>query len=1045
MANELLITLRVRDDGTAVLSSVSGQIRQLGAAAEQTGQSVGKAGQAAAQGGKGLQQSGMDAERAGANYDKLGQSVAMAQAKMLGLYAAVRGSYGLFEKAMDSVDYYEKAIIRMSAAATDALKPGTSQEELEAYYERMKVKYGELVEYAMIASAKYFANAREMLTVMEWATARGHDIGKREIDNIGLLVDKIKQLVPWIKQEGQVLQELNALWEGHARISDTLAKLVIDRLKMMGQISATEGKQVQKQFQAILEDWKKEGFGGFLEKVMGLFQGAKIASKDIQVTWESTKETISTTFDILARSGFKQVYKEIITYLQQVNELYLTGEGAEQRRAELAERVAGAWDITKKTLSDIKPIVESIFTFLGEAVKGYRALPEPVQEVGIVAFFLVGAKGAAAMVAVLGVLGRIKTLLDSLTAYASGNLSLWDLLFGDKAKLDKGIEALEEIRRRQQNILDFDRQQQEKPGAAPPKLRVMSGGGWFGAEDYPVFGHPAEYGPAAEGWGFWGGVTPAESRKQQIFDPRGGLKGLVREHEKAYDEIDGYRKGLDRNYYRDAVGLAQSMAQQVGGFYLGMSQAALKYYEESTNYYKQGVKVFGEFTWATEDLMKGFFDIIIWRTGKFTDVMTNFLKRLSNALLESLIIQPLVGLISGGLGSIFGGIGSSIFGGMGGFFGNMFKGSFGAPEYGYGFSGSTAEELAMLGNMSDLQAAREAGGFGAGLGFGGGGGGFGGGSMLALAGILGIGGLAALMGGEKEGGTAGGSVGGELATMSVQTMQVANLVVGGVSQGGGSLLTGTLNQQEQGKLAATVVGTEASFGSYASLFKGVGQAQEVDNILTDNLYATWVEIKGLENLADFVNEAGSRWEGSVETAGDILGDAAAVFRENIEKGGMSFKQSLEEIGHNFRDNIWAVFGGWIQGGGGSGAGSGGGSSFLGTVLDFGSWFHQGGVIKRAHSGMILGEDERLVVGQVGEGILQRRRMAEMGEANFQALNRGDYRKVRLPGQGQGSRELHVHVHVNALDGSSVSALDWERLVRGKIAPALKKVQREWIS
>ena len=245
---EVRLTIIVDDQGSARISAITGDLERLkstagstGAALNQASQSAAaagsgftQAGQAAAQGARGMDQSGKSAENAGINYQRLGESVAMAQAKLVAMYAAVRGSISLFEKGMESIDFYEKAIIRMSASATDSyanLNKGIKPDDLAKYYDQMKAKFGDLVNYTAVASSKYFANAREMLQVMEFATARGMDVSKKGVDQIGMMVDKVKQLVPWIHQEGQVLQEVNALWEGHARITDTWARDLVSKLQ----------------------------------------------------------------------------------------------------------------------------------------------------------------------------------------------------------------------------------------------------------------------------------------------------------------------------------------------------------------------------------------------------------------------------------------------------------------------------------------------------------------------------------------------------------------------------------------------------------------------------------------------------------------------------------------------------------------------------------------------------------------------------------------------------------------------------------------------
>ncbi len=458
---EVKLTILVDDQGTIKIKTLAEDLAKLERAAKQSGTGLAAAGGQAAAASKG--------------YEQMGASVAMAQAKLLALYGAVRGAQSLFTKGMESIDYYEKAIIRMAASATDALRGAQSEAELQAYYDRMKGQFRGLVEYAQEASAKYFANAREMLQVMEWAVARGYGIDRKTIDNIGLFIDKIKQLVPWIKQEGQVLQELNALWEGHARMTDTMAKLVIDRLKQTGQITATETKEIQEQFQKILAGWKEDGFSGFMEKVMGLFQGAKIASKDIQNTWESVLETLGSTIDRLLNVAGKEVYKDIITYLQQISEEYLTGAQAAEKQAQVAKVVSEVWRTVKGTLADLRPVLHDIGTFLGEAWKFYSSLPDEIREIGLIAFILVGTKGKAVLLAVAGLLGRIQTLLDSFRAYKEGTLGLGELFGADKGRLDEAIEKLKEIERRRENLRQFEEMEPLPKTKSPIKLMSWEG------------------------------------------------------------------------------------------------------------------------------------------------------------------------------------------------------------------------------------------------------------------------------------------------------------------------------------------------------------------------------------------------------------------------------------------------------------------------------------------------------------------------------------------------------------------------------------------
>lgn len=136
--------------------------------------------------------------------------------------------------------------------------------------------------------------------------------------------------------------------------------------------------------------------------------------------------------------------------------------------------------------------------------------------------------------------------------------------------------------------------------------------------------------------------------------------------------------------------------------------------------------------------------------------------------------------------------------------------------------------------------------------------------------------------------------------------------------------------------------------------------------------------------------------------------------------------------------------------GSSGSWSEAGSWFGAGLLEVFDWFHQGGVV-RAHQGMAiapdtaaglggLAADERLIVAQTGEGILPRDSMARLGRENFEALRTGEFAQVGLPAQAA-VPTYNLTIQVQALDGESVAGLQWERLVRQRILPALERQGR----
>jgi hypothetical protein len=137
--------------------------------------------------------------------------------------------------------------------------------------------------------------------------------------------------------------------------------------------------------------------------------------------------------------------------------------------------------------------------------------------------------------------------------------------------------------------------------------------------------------------------------------------------------------------------------------------------------------------------------------------------------------------------------------------------------------------------------------------------------------------------------------------------------------------------------------------------------------------------------------------------------------------------------------VAAAWGGIFGGGGG-----GDWFSWLGEVLGFGGWFHQGGIVE-AHQGLVISPgtlmaEEQLVMAQAGEGILPRESMARLGEKNFEALRTGRFEV----GPGGAAPRYDITIQVQSLDAPGVAALNWERLVQRHILPLLEREgDRRW--
>ncbi len=173
--------------------------------------------------------------------------------------------------------------------------------------------------------------------------------------------------------------------------------------------------------------------------------------------------------------------------------------------------------------------------------------------------------------------------------------------------------------------------------------------------------------------------------------------------------------------------------------------------------------------------------------------------------------------------------------------------------------------------------------------------------------------------------------------------------------------------------------------------------------------------------ADRFGEIAARGEAAGNLLSQGLKGALADISGDVEDWGDHFLQVLERVAL-----AWARVGD-----------RGDWPGFVGGLLDFGGWFHQGGLVE-AHQGLVVSPgslmaDERLVVAQTGEGILPRESMARLGEQSFEALRTG-----RFETGGAAAPRYDITIQVQALDAAGVSGLDWDRLVQRHILPALQR-------
>ena len=286
------------------------------------------------------------------NLNKLSTQVAIASAKFIAIKAAIEqiGSalVNSIKPAYDAVEKYNMAVTKMAAMITSF---STEKSDLSAQYKKSKDYAEMLVEKLEEIDAKTVASADDLSVMTEEMLKQGVllDVNNQKqleaFTNIANAAAVIAQGTG--QKEIQIRQEIRALMEGQVDMHSQLAQ----------QINALVGGSLKEK----VELWKKEGT--IIEHIGELLQGYAAASKDIEGTWSAIGSTLESIKNRILRSGFSDVYLEINSHLQSINE-YLKEHG---------DYIS---TVIRQTWLSIKGILETI----GNLFDGFLPILRPVGE-----------------------------------------------------------------------------------------------------------------------------------------------------------------------------------------------------------------------------------------------------------------------------------------------------------------------------------------------------------------------------------------------------------------------------------------------------------------------------------------------------------------------------------------------------------------------------------------------------------------------------------------------------------------------------------------
>ena len=235
-------------------------------------------------------------------------SMASMMRAVLRFYAAyyvvstgVQQVFGFVKSGIEAIDSLKISTIAVAAQITNMQTGDIAENYKEA------VKYAEALNLKLMEiDANSFSNYNE-IQLMNRAMAQ-HEVfldlnNNKQLEAFTAISNTVSLLTTEQDKEKQASQEIEALMSGQVRRSDRVAKMIDNQIKQGGI------------YKNGLKDIVRLGeqHGDTLERIAPYLKGINAASTDISTTWEAVKSSLITSWGIIERGLFKDLYKDLVT------------------------------------------------------------------------------------------------------------------------------------------------------------------------------------------------------------------------------------------------------------------------------------------------------------------------------------------------------------------------------------------------------------------------------------------------------------------------------------------------------------------------------------------------------------------------------------------------------------------------------------------------------------------------------------------------------------------------------------------------------------
>jgi hypothetical protein len=264
-----------------------------------------------------------------------------------------------FSEAIEAANEFDLATIGIAATITDMAKAG-SRDMRDVFAESLAYATG-MYDKLEEAAARFFSSGEDLILAWNILTQKGVVLQEEEIDNLGIIVDRIKLATQGQMANKQIAQEIRSIMDGTAKITDQIAKLLQDRL-------GPAWKDVVKEVRET----------GSLKPLADQFKGLSVASEKITDTLESQRSTLRTLLRQVGRSGLQGAYRDIVDLLKSMN------DWIRKNKDLVATEMRLAWKSVREMILFCVEAVKILATTIDNLSLGFLSkLPRMVQGLGL--------------------------------------------------------------------------------------------------------------------------------------------------------------------------------------------------------------------------------------------------------------------------------------------------------------------------------------------------------------------------------------------------------------------------------------------------------------------------------------------------------------------------------------------------------------------------------------------------------------------------------------------------------------------------------------